>query len=80
MTDRRSTVARARSNRRDSSSISSTVRSRSPSILPTFTQQFIEIIRQHKSHCAHIERLLTETQKSYEKINADGALIAGLIE
>ncbi len=44
----------------------------------TITQQFAEIIRRYKYHCQHIQRILKETDKSYNDIYDTSVLTPGI--
>lgn len=79
MADRRkTTTARSADCRRSSSSTLSPASSPPPT--SAFTQQFADIVRRYKYHCQHIQRLLKETEKSYNEINETRVLIPGQID
>jgi hypothetical protein len=44
----------------------------------TLTQQFADIIRRYKYYCQHIQRILKETDKSYNEINDTRVLTSGI--
>ncbi len=50
----------------------------SPSKSLTLTQQFADIIRRYKYYCQHIQRILKETDKSYNNINDTRVLTPGI--
>jgi len=50
----------------------------SPRNSMTITQQFAEIIRRYKYHCQHIQRILKETDKSYNDIYDTSVLTPGI--
>jgi hypothetical protein len=50
----------------------------SPKNSLTLPQQFADIIRRYKYHCQHIQRLLKETDKSYNDINDTRVLTPGI--
>jgi hypothetical protein len=43
----------------------------------TFNQQFTDIIRRYKDYCQHIQRILKETDRSYNDITDTRVLTTG---
>jgi hypothetical protein len=79
MTDRRRSTTNKHNAGRSPSTLSG---SNSPPASPTnnlstLTQQFADIIRRYKYYCQHIQRLLKETDKSYDEINDSRFLLPG---
>jgi hypothetical protein len=44
----------------------------------SFTQEFAKFIRRYKKHCRYIQRLLEETDRSYNEINDKRILTPGV--
>jgi hypothetical protein len=62
---------------RSSSTLSPSSSPPPPSNSSTLTQQFADIIRRYKYYCQHIQRILKETDKSYNEINDTRVLTSG---
>lgn len=56
---------------------SSVSKPRATSSLPTFTQEFARMIRRYKKYCRYVQRLLEETDKSYNEIYEKRVLTPG---
>jgi len=44
----------------------------------SLTEQFADVIRRYKDYCSHIQRILKETDKSYNDINDTRVLTPGM--
>src|ERR1700722_9845087 len=78
MTDKRRPTPIKTFSGRSSSTFSSTSSPPSPSNAMTLTQQFADIIRRYKYYCQHIQRMLKDTDRSYNDINDTRVLTAGM--
>ena len=78
MTDKRRPMAIKMNHGRSSSTLSPSSSPPPLSTSSTLTQQFADIIRRYKYYCQHIQRLLKETEKSYNEINDTRVLPSGM--
>jgi hypothetical protein len=77
MTDRRRPTAIKPLPGRLSSILPSSSSPPSPINPVTLNQQFADLIRHNKDYCQHIQRILKETDKSYNEINDTHVLTSG---
>jgi hypothetical protein len=78
MTDKRRPTAIRSNGRRSSTTLSPSSSPPPASNSSTLTQQFADIIRRYKYYCQHIQRILKETDKSYNEINDTRVLTTGM--